>query len=116
MVNVLSAPLNFSKSLIRFLTGSFAVCRTHARAPIDPKVLLPVHLQRQRPAPSSSNRHSSDRCGMYCKHPLGHAPFPVPNSMPTAVLFLLRMPDNRFVEKPIHARRAYKSVTFSHRR
>src|SRR5260370_17250391 len=103
MVNVLSAPLNFSQSLIRFLTGSFAVCRTHARAPIDPRVLLPVHLQRQRPAPSSSNRHSSDRCGMYRKHPLGHARFPVPNSMPTAVLFLFRMPHTRLSYKPIHS-------------
>src|SRR5260370_22548339 len=34
--------------------------------------------------------------------------------MPSAVLFLLRMPDNKFFEKPIHARTACKPETFSH--
>src|SRR5260370_27824741 len=101
MVNVLSAPLNFSKNLIRFLADSFAISRSRARAPIDPKVLLPIHLQRQLPVPSSSNRHSSDRYGRYRKHPLGTARFPVLNILPFPVLFFPPLPDNKLFQKPL---------------
>src|SRR5260370_3583074 len=100
--------------LIRFLADSFAISRSRACAPIDLKVLLPIHLQRQLPVPPSSNRHSSDRYGRCRKRPRGHGRFRAPYSMPSAVLLLLRMPDNKFFEKPIHARTACKPETFSH--
>ena len=50
------------------------------------------------------------------RRPPGRARSRAPNNMPSAVLVLLRMPDNKFFEKPIRGRRACKSATFSHRR
>src|ERR1700733_8427808 len=50
------------------------------------------------------------------RHPRGRARSRVPKNMPSAVLVLLRTPDNKFFETPIHERRACKSATFSHRR
>ncbi len=50
------------------------------------------------------------------RRPRGRARSRALNNMPSAVLVLLRTPDNKFFEKPIHARRACKSAIFSHRR
>src|SRR5260370_19939202 len=100
--------------LIRLLADSLAISRSRACAPIDQQVLLQIHLQRQLPVPSWSNRHSSDRYGRCRKRPRGHGRFRALYSTPSAVLFLLRMPDNKFFEKPIHARTACKPETFSH--
>src|SRR5580698_10137468 len=50
------------------------------------------------------------------RRPRERARFRARNNMPSAVLVPLRMPDNRFFEKPIRGHRACKSETFSPRR